>query len=199
MPLLQNLMMLGQETGTFIEFCHIFINTLLRLVWKYCLKWFIQVIRDSNLMAFICFVLFCVFDKVIVLYNYLVSCSCKDILNVNVTYKMTASPKHWYAWQLIYSHDVIDTNDNFNFLGIGKKLPPVLLQIEVALLNKYLNQNIKIKNLFTNIESWSTFVKLVGNSALKKTIVSRMWRNLAFSCEWGTFSGFFSFYLSLVL
>ena len=104
-------------------------------------------------MAFICFVLFCVVDKVVFLYNYLVSCSCKDILNVNVTYKMTAIPKHWYAWQIVYSHDVIDTNDNFNFLGIGKKLPPVLLQIEVVLLSKYLNQNIKIKTLFISIES----------------------------------------------
>ena len=38
---------------------------------------------------------------------------------------MIAIPKHWYAWQLVYRHDVIETNDNFDFLGIGDKLPPV--------------------------------------------------------------------------
>ena len=58
-------------------------------------------------------------------------------------------------------------------LGIGERLPPVLLQIEIGLLNKYLSQNIKIKNLFINIESWSNFIKLVHNSALKKTIDPR--------------------------
>ena len=58
---------------------------------------------------------------------------------------MIAIPKHCYAWQLVYSHGVIDTNENFHFLGIGKKLPPVLLQVEVTLLNKYHhNQKIKI-------------------------------------------------------
>ena len=45
---------------------------------------------------------------------------------------MITIPKHWYDRQLVYSHDVADTNDNFHFLGIGEKLPPVLLQIEVA-------------------------------------------------------------------
>ena len=66
---------------------------------------------------------------------------------------MITIPKHWYAWQLVYCHDVMETNDNFNFLCVGNKLPPVLLQIEVALLNKYLSQNININNLFINIES----------------------------------------------
>ena len=74
---------------------------------------------------------------------------------------------------MVYSHDVIETNGNFNLLGIGERLPPVLLQIEIGLLNKYLSQNIKIKNLFINIESWSNFIKLVHNSALKKTIDPR--------------------------
>ena len=31
---------------------------LVKLVWKYCLKWFIQVINNSNLMASISFLLF---------------------------------------------------------------------------------------------------------------------------------------------
>ena len=67
MSLLQNLMMLRQETGMSFEFCHMFINTLLKLVWKYSLKWFIRVIDDSYLVAFICFVLFCAVCQVIVL------------------------------------------------------------------------------------------------------------------------------------
>ena len=66
---------------------------------------------------------------------------------------MIAIPNYWYVWQLVYSHDVIDTNDKFSFLVIGEKHPPVLLGIEVALLNKYLSENIKIKNMFINIES----------------------------------------------
>ena len=93
---------------------------------------------------------------------------------------------------MLYSHDLIDTNDNFHFLGIDEKLPPVLLQIlekveKVALLSKYLNQNIKIDNLFINIESCSTFVKLVANSGLNKTILSRLWKNVAFPCDQGIF------------
>ena len=50
-----------------------------------------------------------------------------------------AIPIHWYAWQMVYSHDVIDTSDNFHFFSIGEKGPPILLQIEVDLLSKYLN------------------------------------------------------------
>ena len=107
---------------------------------------------------------------------------------------MIAIPKHCYAWQLVYSHDIIETNDNFNFLGVGEKLPLVLLRIMVALLNKYLSQNIKFNNFFINIKSLSTFVKLVDNSALKKTILSRMWRNLEFLRDRGIF-----FWLFLVL
>ena len=91
-------------------------------------------------MAFICFVLFCVAGKVIVL----TTCFLGLAKIFNVTYKMIAIPKHCYTWKLVYSHDVFDINERFHFLGIGKKLPPVLLQIEVALLNKYLNQKIKI-------------------------------------------------------
>ena len=98
------------------------------------------------------------------------------------------------------SHDVIHTYDNFNFRGIGEKLPPVL-RIDVTLLNKYLNQTIKSNNLFINIKSWRIFVKWVCNSALKKRILSRMWRNLVFLCYWGTFFWiliFLFFYTSLV-
>ena len=49
---------------------------------------------------------------------------------------MTAIPIHWHVWQLVYSHDVVDTNKGFHFLGIGDKVPPILLQVEVGLLNK---------------------------------------------------------------
>ena len=106
---------------------------------------------------------------------------------------MIAIPKHCYAWQLVYSHDVIENNDNFNFLDVGEKLPPVLLRIMVALLNKYLSQNIKFNNFFINIKSLSTFVKLVDNSALKKTILSRMWRNLEFPRDRSIFFWLFLF------
>ena len=67
---------------------------------------------------------------------------------------MISIPVHWYPWQLAYSNvaiAVVDTNQGFHFLGIGEDVPPVLLQIEVALLNKYLSQNMKIKSLFTDI------------------------------------------------
>ena len=43
--------------------------------------------------------------------------------------------------------NVSDTNDNFHFLGIDKKLPPVLLQIEVALLNKSISISFKRSRL----------------------------------------------------
>ena len=49
------------------EFCNMFINTLLTFVWKHCLKWFIQMADDSDLMSFVCFVFFCAASKVIVL------------------------------------------------------------------------------------------------------------------------------------
>ena len=49
------------------EFCNMFINALLTFVWKYCLKWFIQMADDSDLMSFVCFVFFCAASKVIVL------------------------------------------------------------------------------------------------------------------------------------
>ena len=91
----------------------------------------------------------------------------------------------------------IDTNDNFHFQGTGEKLPLVLLWIEVALLHKYLDQNIKINNLLINIENWSTFIKLVDNSALKKAIFSGMQRNFAFPCDWGTFLWLFSLFVCL--
>ena len=53
--------------------------------------------------------------------------------------------------------------------------------------------NIKINKLFINIESFRTLLKLVRNSALKKTILSRMWKNLAFSCDWSTLFWLFLF------
>ena len=116
----------------------------------------------------------------------MVSCSVKDIMKANITYKIIASPMHWYAWQLLYSHYVTDTSESFHFLDIDKNVPPILLWIEVALLNKY-NQNIRINHLSTDIESWWTFVNLVENSALKKTILTRIWRSIAFLCHRGIF------------
>ena len=165
------------------EFCHRFTDTLLGLfentLWKDLFKWSMigLTLKPLSVLSF------CVVGKVI-----------EDILNTNFTSKIIIIPKHWYAWQLVYSYDVIDTNDNFHFLGIGEKLPSVLLRIRVALLKKCLNQNIKVNNSFIDIESWSTFVKLVGNSALKKKILSRMWRNAAFSCDRGIFLWFFSLF-----
>ena len=68
--------------GTSFECCHMFINILLWLIWKYCLKRFIKVIDDwSNIMVFIFFFLFCVVGKVKDLQKFLLSCSRKDILN----------------------------------------------------------------------------------------------------------------------
>ena len=51
--------------GTSFECCHMFINILIWLIWKYCLKRFIKVIDDwSNIIVFIWFFLFCVVGKV---------------------------------------------------------------------------------------------------------------------------------------
>ena len=58
---------------------------------------------------------------------------------------------------MVYSHDVIDMNENYYFLDIGEKVPPVLLWIEVVLLNKYSNQNLKINTLFIDIKSQKHF------------------------------------------
>ena len=101
--------------GTSFEICHMFINTLLRFVWKYYLKWSIQVTNGwSNLIAFICFVLFCVVGKVKVLQNFFVSCSCEDILKAIVTYQIFATQYigllgnwltawcYWNQWKLSF-------------------------------------------------------------------------------------------------
>ena len=53
--------------------------------------------------------------------------------------------------------------------------------------------NIKINKLFINIESFRTLLKLVRNSALKKTILLRMWKNLAFPCDRSTLFWLFLF------
>ena len=72
------------------------------------------------------------------------------------------------AWQLVCSQDVIDTNENFCFLGLSKKLPPVLLQIEVCFVEQ-VSPKIKINNLFINIEILSEIL----SSNLLVTIPSR--------------------------
>ena len=54
----------------------------------------------------------------------------------------------WYACKLVYRHDLINSNESFHFFDIGGKVPPFLLGIEVALLNKWFNQNIRINDLF---------------------------------------------------
>ena len=66
---------------------------------------------------------------------------------------MIAIQKKLVYLAIVYSRDVIEINDNFNLLGIGERLTPVFLQIAVTLLNNCLSQNIKINNLFINIES----------------------------------------------
>ena len=106
-------------------------------------------------------------------------------------------PIHWYARQLVYSHDVINTNESLHFLTICEKVSRVLLRIEVALLNNESSQNIKINNLFVDIGRWSTFVKLVGNFAVKETILSRIWRNAAFLCDPGIFFPIFLLFVCL--
>ena len=79
----------------------------------------------------------------------------------------------------------------FIFSTLVRKFLQFFLRIEVALLNKSINQNIKINDFFIDIESWSTFFKLLGKSALRKAILSRMWRNLRFHVIGILTSGFF--------
>ena len=114
--------------GVSSEFCHMIINTLLRFVLKSYLKCFTHAIDDwFSLIAFICFILFCIVNKVKILQDFLVSCSREDIVNANVTYEMIKMRIHWYAWQLVYRQYVIDTNESFHFLDTGKKVLSVLL------------------------------------------------------------------------
>ena len=112
---------------------------------------------------------------------------------------MLAIPIHRYAWQLVYIHGVTDTNESFHFVRIGREVSTVLLRREIALFKKCFNQNIKINNLFIEIESWSTFVKLVENSVLKKKIISRMWRNVVFPCDSDIFFRIFPLFVCLFL
>ena len=125
-------------------------------------------------------------------------------LGLRKIFWMPTLPTKWLesqnidAWQLVCSQDVIDTNENFCFLGLSKKLPPVLLQIEVCFVEQ-VSQKVKINNLFINIESWNTFFKLVGNYTFKKTVFSRLWRNIVVPCDRGTFFWLFLFVSSSLL
>ena len=37
---------------------------------------------------------------------------------------------------MVYIHEVTDINESFRFLGIGEKVTPVLLRLDVALLKQ---------------------------------------------------------------
>ena len=50
--------------------------------------------------------------------------------------EIAAIPIHWYVWQMVYIHEVTDINESFRFLGIGEKVTPVLLRLDVALLKQ---------------------------------------------------------------
>ena len=89
--------------------------------------WNASLMRSMICSVFICFILFCVVNKVKILQDFLVSCSREDIVNANVTYEMIKMRIHWYAWQLVYRQYVIDTNESFHFLDTGKKVFSVLL------------------------------------------------------------------------
>ena len=111
---------------------------------------------------------------------------------------MSALPNRWLQSQLVYSRNVVDTDESFHFLGICEKTPPILFRLLCWLINS--NQNIKINSLFINNESWSTFIKLAGTSNMKKSILSKIWKKLAFPCDSSVFfRSFPSFCLPLDL
>ena len=111
---------------------------------------------------------------------------------------MSTLPNRWLQSQLVYSRNVVDTDESFHFLGICEKTPPILFRLLCWLINS--NQNIKINSLFINNESWSTFIKLAGTSNMKKSILSKIWKKLAFPCDSGVFfRSFPSFCLPLDL
>ena len=111
---------------------------------------------------------------------------------------MSTLPNRSLQSQSVYSHNVVDTNESFHFLGISEKTPPVLFRLLCWIVNS--NHNIKINSLLINNESWSTFIKLAGFSNMKKTILSKTWRKLAFPCDPGIFfRRFLSFCLPLDL
>ena len=111
---------------------------------------------------------------------------------------MSTLPNRWLQSQLVYSRNVVDTDESFHFLGICEKTPPILFRLLCWLINS--NQNIKINSLFINNESWSTFIKLAGTSNMKKSILSKIWKKLAFPCDSSVFfRNFPSFCLPLDL
>ena len=111
---------------------------------------------------------------------------------------MSTLPNRWLQSQLVYSRNVVDTDESFHFLGICEKTPPILFRLLCWLINS--NQNIKINSLFINNESWSTFIKLAGTSNMKKSILSKIWKKLAFPCDSSVFfRSFPSFCLPLDL
>ena len=111
---------------------------------------------------------------------------------------MSTLPNRWLQSQLVYSRNVVDTDESFHFLGICEKTPPILFRLLCWLINS--NQNIKINSLFINNESWSTFIKLAGTSNMKKSILSKIWKKLAFTCDSSVFfRSFPSFCLPLDL
>ena len=111
--------------------------------WNDSFKW-LMILILRPLSVLFCFVLlakwlFCVTTWYLVL--------AKIFWMPTLPTKWLQSQNIGMLWQFVYIHDVIDTNDNFHFLGISEKLPPVLLQIEVAFLNKYISISIKTSRL----------------------------------------------------
>ena len=98
---------------------------------------------------------------------------------------MSTLPNRWLQSQLVYSRNVVDTDESFHFLGISEKTPPILFRLLRWLINS--NQNIQINSLFISNESWSTFIKLAGTANMKKSILSKIWRKLVFPCDPGVF------------
>ena len=66
---------------------------------------------------------------------------------------MIAIPVQWYVGNWFTAMVYFTPMKAFIFFGIDKKVPPVLLWTEIALLNKYFNQNIEINNLYMDLES----------------------------------------------
>ena len=99
---------------------------------------------------------------------------------VKIFWLRTLATTDWYNWQLVYSHDVIDSNQSFqssSHFVVNKG----------CFVEQVIEKKIKINNLFIDIKIWSTSIKLLGNSTLKKTTLSKIWWNIVFLCSWDVF------------
>ena len=92
---------------------------------------------------------------------------------VKIFWLRTLATTDWYNWQLVYSHDVIDSNQSFqssSHFVVNKG----------CFVEQVIEKKIKINNLFIDIKIWSTSIKLLGNSTLKKTTLSKFGEILCF-------------------